>query len=126
MACRVTPAGNETGLCGPFLRRETMGIKRCTVCSHREVAAINLALARRVSTTALAYQIGVPVWMPWATDRSPADKAKTTADAEAKLKAIEAELQRYSGLELQRVKEGIIGDAATIGWWTFRPAKIGG
>jgi TIR domain len=40
------------------------------------------------------YQIGAPVWVPWAPDPPRADKAKAVADAEAQRKAIEAELQR--------------------------------
>jgi TIR domain/PAN domain len=42
------------------------------------------------------YQVGVPVWVPWAEQPDPArgDKAKAAADAEAQRKATEAELQR--------------------------------
>jgi TIR domain/PDZ domain len=56
---------------------------------------------RTVAGTAMAlllvgwiglYQVGAPVWVPWAPD--PPDKAKAVADAEAQRKAIEAELQR--------------------------------
>jgi TIR domain len=42
------------------------------------------------------YQMGVPLWVPWAEQRDlpRADKAKAAADAEAQRKAAEAELQR--------------------------------
>jgi hypothetical protein len=42
------------------------------------------------------YQVGVPVWVPWAEQPDPprADKAKAAADAEAQRKAAEVELQR--------------------------------
>ena len=33
--------------------------RKCTVCQHRESAAINLALARRVSVTAIAKRSGL-------------------------------------------------------------------
>jgi len=36
-----------------------MRITTCTVCQHREHAAIDLAIARRVSVTALAKRYGV-------------------------------------------------------------------
>jgi hypothetical protein len=45
------------------------------------------------------YQIGAPVWVPWAPD--PPDKAKAAADAEAQRKAVEAEQQRLKE-EVQR------------------------
>jgi TIR domain/PAN domain len=43
------------------------------------------------------YQVGVPVWVPWAEQPDPprADKAKAAADAEAQRKAAEAEQQRF-------------------------------
>src|SRR5262249_36776185 len=41
-----------------------------------------------------AYQVGVPVWVPWQPDASGSDKAKTAADAEARRKAQEAEQTR--------------------------------
>jgi len=49
------------------------------------------------------YQMGVPVWVPWAEKPDPprADKAKAAADAEAKRKAEEAEQQRLKE-EVQR------------------------
>jgi hypothetical protein len=56
---------------------------------------------RTVAGTAMAlllvgwiglYQVGAPVWVPWAPDTP--DKAKAVADAEAQRKAIEAEQQR--------------------------------
>src|SRR6266540_167534 len=51
------------------------------------------------------YQMGVPVWVPWAeqSDSPPrADKAQAAADAEAKRKAAEAEVQRLNE-EVQRL-----------------------
>jgi hypothetical protein len=52
------------------------------------------------------YQIGVPVWVPWAPraeqpDPARADKVKVAADAEAQRKAQEAEQQRLKE-EVQR------------------------
>jgi len=47
------------------------------------------------------YQVGVPVWVPWGPDPPRTDKANAAADAEAKLKAAEAEQQRLKE-EVQR------------------------
>ena len=47
------------------------------------------------------YQVGVPVWVPWGPDPPRTDKANVAADAEAKLKAAEAEQQRLKE-EVQR------------------------
>src|SRR5262245_34855703 len=49
------------------------------------------------------YQVGVPVWVPWAAD-DRAEKTKTAADAEAKRKAAEAEQQRLKEEEQRQAQ----------------------
>jgi TIR domain/PAN domain len=57
------------------------------------------------------YQVGVPVWVPWAPDPPRADKAKAAADAEARRKAEEAEQQRLKEEE-QRQAQAVAGAEA--------------
>src|SRR5262249_22507426 len=49
------------------------------------------------------YQMGVPVWVPWAGQPNPAsaDKAKAATDAEAQGKAAEAEQQRLAAAKAE-------------------------
>src|SRR5262249_42153602 len=56
------------------------------------------------------YQIGVPVWVPWAAD-DRADKTKTAADAEAKRKAAEAEQQRLKEEEQRQAQAAADAEA---------------
>src|SRR5262249_51398797 len=67
---------------------------------------------RTVAGTAMAlllvgwiglYQVGAPVWVPWAPD-SP-DKAKAVADAEAKRRAAETEQQRLAAVKAEEERK---------------------
>jgi hypothetical protein len=55
------------------------------------------------------YQIGAPVWVPWAPD--PPDKAKAVADAEAQRKATEAEQQRLKEEEQRQAQAAADAEA---------------
>ena len=59
------------------------------------------------------YQVGVPVWVPWAEQPDPAraDKAKAAGDAEAKRQAAEAEQVRVKEEEQRQAKAAADAEA---------------
>src|SRR5262249_54855671 len=76
---------------------------------------------RTVAGTAMAlllvgwiglYQLGVPVWVPWAEQPDPAraDKTKAAADAEAQRKAAEAEQQRLAAIKEEEQRQAKAAD----------------
>src|SRR5204863_346003 len=50
------------------------------------------------------YQIGAPVWVPWAGDPPQADTTKAAVDAEGKRKAAQAEQQRLKEEEQRQAQ----------------------
>jgi len=76
---------------------------------------------RTVAGTAMAlllvswiglYQLGVPVWVPWAEQPDPAraDKTKAAADAEAQRKAAEGEQQRLAAIKEEEQRQAKAAD----------------
>ena len=58
------------------------------------------------------YQVGVPLWVPWAEQPDPAraDKTKAAADAEAQRKAAEAEQQRLAAIKEEEQRQAKAAD----------------
>jgi tetratricopeptide (TPR) repeat protein len=76
---------------------------------------------RTVAGTAMAlllvgwiglYQLGVPVWAPWAEQPDPAraDKTRAAADTEAQRKAAEAEQQRLAAIKEEEQRQAKAAD----------------
>src|SRR5262249_44541884 len=58
------------------------------------------------------YEMGMPVWVPWAEQPDPAraDKTKAAADAEAQRKAAEAEQQRLAAIKEEEQRQAKAAD----------------
>src|SRR5262249_20077876 len=93
----------------PFLT--SVGAWLMTPVHWRTVAASATALVL-VGWIGL-YQVGVPVWVPWAEHPDPAraDKSKAAADAEARRKTEEAEQQRLKEEEQRQAKAAADAEA---------------